>query len=85
MANTGQTRTPMTLRSVRPGPGELGVLLAPRPAPGGRRAAATIAPGIKQDVHRVEPADDVGARPLAAEDQVRRARSPTNGMARMIA
>ena len=25
----------------------------------------------QQDVHRVEPADDVGARPLAAEDQVR--------------
>ena len=29
MANPGHTRTPMTLRSVRPGPGELGVLLAP--------------------------------------------------------
>ena len=26
--------------------------------------------GDQEDVHRVEPADDVGARPLAAEDQV---------------
>ena len=72
IANDGHTRSPTTLCSVRPGPLELGVLLTPHEGEvhgeeddDERRD--------EQDVHRVEPADDVGAGPLAAEDQVRQA------------
>ena len=72
MANPGHTRTPMTLRSVRPGPVNW-VCFWRHTSARCTASRATMSGRDEQDVHRVEPADDVGAGPLAAEDQVRQA------------
>ena len=67
-ANTGRIRTPTTLPSVRPGPGNW-VCFWYQTSPTCTAISASRMPGKQQHVDDVEPRDDLGAGELAAEQR----------------